>query len=181
MFLEVGVMLEGQVPIPYPRTGVRTLLAQASPVPFSGRAWGPPRASNQCHLAHGGGVQWRRTSGASSAGRCHELACLDAGIGKGFLQRRLARSSALSIHCNKWPWTCRIVTCALATQGCCRTPTCTVAGPLCGDCCLLLARDSQPCGGRAVLGAYLGGSMWQGLLGLGGGGGAQTVAPALVH
>ena len=39
MFLEVGVMIEGQVPMPYPFTGVRTLIAQASPVPYSGRAW----------------------------------------------------------------------------------------------------------------------------------------------
>jgi hypothetical protein len=47
LFLEVGVMLEGQVPMPYPFTGVQTLPAQASPVPYSGRAWGLPRASNQ--------------------------------------------------------------------------------------------------------------------------------------
>ena len=42
---------------------------------------GPPRASNQCHLAHEGGMQWRRTGGASSVGRCHELECIDEGLG----------------------------------------------------------------------------------------------------
>ena len=79
----MGGVLERQVPMPYMRAGVRTLLlAQASSVPYSGRAWSPPRASKQCHLAHAGGMQWRRTGGASSVGRCHELECLDEGIGK---------------------------------------------------------------------------------------------------
>ena len=95
-FLEVGVTLEGQVPMPYPFTGVRTLLAQPSPVPYSGRAWGPPWASKQCHLAHEGGMPWRRTGGASSVGRCHELECLGESIGKkGSLQCNIDISCAL--------------------------------------------------------------------------------------
>ena len=73
-------MLEGQVPMPYTFTAGRTLLAQASPVPYSERAWGPTRASKQCHLVHAGGMQWRRTGGASSVGRCHELECLDEAL-----------------------------------------------------------------------------------------------------
>ena len=90
-YLEVCVMLEGQVPMPYTFTAGRTLLAQASPVPYSERAWGPTRASKQCHLVHARGMQWRRTGGASSVGRCHELECLDDdALGKGSLQCRLA-------------------------------------------------------------------------------------------
>ena len=38
----------------------------------------------RCHLVHAGGMQWRRTGGASSVGRCHELACLDEALGKRF-------------------------------------------------------------------------------------------------
>jgi hypothetical protein len=40
---------------------------------------GPPKASKQRHLAHAGGMQWRRTGGASSVGGCHELECLHDG------------------------------------------------------------------------------------------------------
>ena len=40
-------------------------------------------------------MQWRRTCGESSVGRCHEHESLDEDLEKGSLQCRLARSCAL--------------------------------------------------------------------------------------
>ena len=80
--LKVGVMLAGQVPTPYTYTGVRTLLAQASPVLYSGRA-------KQRHLAHAGACNGDKQAVRAALGDAMSLNVLMRVFGKALVSASL--------------------------------------------------------------------------------------------